>query len=91
MTFKKVSAALAKDPQAKVSEVCKRLNLSQTLYYNAKAKRAKTQAPKKTRTKPRASGYQRLKATAPAPTNDGRLLCLVGSPDQVRAFMGGVL
>ena len=91
--YKQVTAAKAKDPTAKVSEICRRLKLGkngQTLYYNAR-RAVQAKAPKQ-KPKPRAGGYQRLKAVAsPAADTAGRLVCVVGSPEQVRAFMGGAL
>lgn len=86
LAFKKVEALRAKHPNLKIGQILAKAKVHGSAYY--KAKRAQVVAAPKMKRK-----YTRLKgAELPAtPAGSDRVVFVMGSADQVRALIGGVL
>lgn len=78
-TYKAVNAALKKSPNTPIGQIFKQLKVDGSSYYNERRKRERLT----TKTKKK---YEKIEV---APKQ--QLAVIMGSPDQLREFLGGVL
>jgi hypothetical protein len=76
-TYLRIKAARDKDPDLNIKEYCAKYDLSPGYYYKLRRRNEPKKAPK-------AVKYEQL-----APSTPQQLMLIMGSPDQIREFIGG--
>ncbi len=83
-TYTRIKSELKKNPDETVASIAKRLKLYPAYYYKHRAK-LETK-------KPAAVKYRKFKTEAPTATPiNGQLMLVMGSAEQLKQFVGGVL
>jgi len=88
-TYKKIKAAKDKNPDQPVTAIAEKLGLDASYYYNWRARLGHGKAKRKDAPKAAAKRYKKI--ALEAPKGDGQLILVMGSPEQLKEFVGGVL
>lgn len=94
--YEKISALKAENPELTIADICRTHKINAYGYYVIKKRLAdklpksqKPKEPKPKEPKPQRVKYQRMEAPEPQPST-GKLVMVMGSPEQIREFIGGM-
>lgn len=84
----KAEALKAKHPEMSRNAIAEKVGVSEGTLRNHWAKKAPQ--PKQASRRKRAAAYQVLPATTPEPSVGGKMVMLMGTPEQIREAMGAM-